>query len=381
MKGEQRAVLAILFMASVSYFFSLQSIPSLLKSIMSHYEVSHAEASSLMFLAVLPGIFLSIPGGRLIRRHGAKIIGALGLLFALLGSSLSALAPTFHLLAAGRLILGVGGAFFVTSAPSILSEWFKLEKLGFAMGVFNINMPVATILAFNLLGGMELAYGWRMALSVAPLLCLPGLLLFLLVREAGSGEPRPLEGEPPSTALRSGKTWLLGLIWATFNMAAISYTTWGKTIFMEFKGLGPTHSDLLASMLMVGGLMTPLTGYLSDRSGRRRAFMAASCVGLTLSLLAIPPLEGAQLFLATLTMGLSASLLPPTLFAIPRSFLGEGEVGLAFGVLNTMLNVGVFLGPLIIGGVLDLYGGYIGFMVMAVFSLISLFLTLGVSVK
>jgi len=52
-------------------------------------------------------------------------------------------------------------------------------------------------------------------------------------------------------------------------------------------------------------------------------------------------------------LGLFTTLTPPCVFALPPELVGHENAGLGFGVLNTALNLGVVLGPLLVGLVLD----------------------------
>ncbi len=56
-------------------------------------------------------------------------------------------------------MIGVGGAFLVTSMPILISQWFPKEELGKANGIYGINMPIATVIAFLTLSYLSLKYG------------------------------------------------------------------------------------------------------------------------------------------------------------------------------------------------------------------------------
>jgi MFS family permease len=172
-------------------------------------------------------------------------------------------------------------------------------------------------------------------------------------------------------ALKKGNIWVLAFIWGTFNMAAISLTSWGKTLFMDFKGIPPLEADFLASLLMLLAFAAPLTGYLAGRLGRRRPLILLAMLGVMVSLALVPSVGGALLVLLLVVLGLFAALAPPSIFALPPELIGHENAGLGFGVLNTGLNVGVVLGPLIVGWALDMTHSEV-----VVFSLMSFFTAL-----
>ncbi len=218
------------------------------------------------------------------------------------------------------------------------------------MGIFGLTLPVATVVSFNSLAVLANAYGWRAAFLfpfVVNILALALCVLLAKERSTVSYEKTNL------TPLRKMNIWILGAIWGLFNMAVVGYSTWGKTIFTGY-GLTGGIPDLLASMLMLGTLTTPLTGFISDRLGaRRRLFIVIASAAMFLMFPLFPYVETNSLFVLGLVLGLLVAFLPPALFALPEEILGAGKGILGWGVLSTFMNLGFLVGPLLGGYVLD----------------------------
>ncbi|MCP8304036.1 MAG: MFS transporter [archaeon] len=363
-------MLIVAFLAAFSFLFSMQAIPPVLPSIMSEYDISHTVASSLMFLVALPAIFISVLGGIFTSKYGVKMVGLVGLALISIGGLLS-INPSFLALEIGRLVIGIGGALVMTASPALLSQWFPHEKMAFGMGIFGLNMPLATILSFNLLGKVGTDLGWRSSLLITLIISVIGLLIWMFLTKERRAPDRTNTGSPFS-GLKSRQIWILGLIWATFNMAAISFTTWGPKLFENLWEATPTSANFLASLLMIGALFTPLTGHLSDRSRRRRLPIISSALGVAASFFLIPFTSGGGLVLVLLFLGLAAAFITPSVFALPLEMLDERSVSLGFGILNTCLNVGIVVGPLLVGFVIDsTYSKIAIFSVMMVFAIAS----------
>lgn len=346
-------LLLVSFLATFAFLFSMQAVPPLLPEIMEEYNLSHTVASMLMLLVAIPAVFTSIPGGVLVDRYGVKNLVSIGLILVCLGELLSAYPTSFPAMEVGRLVVGVGGAIATVSAMALISQWFSPRETGLAMGVFGLNMPLATVFSFNLLRAMGETYGWRLSLLTSLIVSVGTLFIWVFfAREKRI--PREKQLPKPSLKLGNRQIWLLGLIWATFNMAAISFTTWGPKLFKDFWGVPSTHADFLASMSMIGALVTPFTGYVSDRLGKRKILIMGSAFGMAVSLLLTPISSGPTLFLIVALLGFTAAFLPPPTFALPAEILDRDSVGLGYGVLNTCLNVGVIAGPLLVGVAIDL---------------------------
>lgn len=374
-------MLILCFLAPFAFISSMQAVPPLLPHIMEEYGLTHTIASMLMLLVALPGVFISVLSGILVDRYGAKNLVSIGLALVCVGDLLSAYPALFVVMEVGRLVLGVGGALTVVSAMALVSQWFSQEERGLAMGIFGINMPLATIFSFNLLGALGSMYSWR--LSVLTSLGVSIAILFIWM--AGAREKRTLKKNKSSKlSFNSGnrQIWLLGLAWATFNMAAISFTTWGPKLFEDFWMLVSSRANLLASMIMIGALITPLTGYISDRLGRRKILIISSAFGMAVLLFLLPFFSGSTLFLLIALLGLVAAFLPPSIFALPAEILDQDSIGLGYGILNSCVNIGIITGPLLTGALIDLTGNVtIVFWVMALFAAVTFSFTLALKTR
>lgn len=354
----------------------MQAIPPLLPTLIDEFGLTHAAASSLVWLVALPSVFLSILGGLLTGRFGVKRFAVVGAAIMTAGSLLCSASGSVSFLQFSRFVLGIGGAMVLVSAPILICQWFEENELGGAMGVYGLNMPVGTIAAFNILGFVSQQFGWRTslflttAMNASALLC---CLLFLKEKRTVSIQP----AEKFSSLLRNVGIWVLGLIWCFFNMAQIGYSTWGKTIFMTY-GFSSGSSDLVASLLIAGSLATPLTGFVSDRwPGNRRYFILIAAISMTLMFPLFPYIRGTATAYLALTLGLLAAFLPPAVFALPQEILGAGNEGVGWGVLNTFQNLAIILGPLSAGYALDVLKTTSPiFFLFTFFSLLSLILAI-----
>jgi len=233
------------------------------------------------------------------------------------------------------------------------------------MGIWAINMPLATVLSFNLLGRVEIIYGWRISFWIATILAVVILVIFTIFVKEKIGPRKTFS----LAAFKGVRIWILACIWGSFNVAVISLTTWGKILFVDFKGFSPVKADFLAGLIMLLAFTTPLTGYLAGRLGRRRPLILLSLVGMTVCLVLLSGAGNVSTVVILIVLGLFAALTPPSIFAIPPELVGQENTGLGFGILNTAMNLGVVLGPLLVGFVLDItHNEVIVFCTMAFFA-------------
>ncbi|WP_455368067.1 MFS transporter [[Eubacterium] cellulosolvens] len=351
-----------------------------MSAIIKEYSIGHATASILMLAVALPAVFFSILGGGFVDRYGIKSLGSIGLILICLGGLLSGFSTSYTQLVIGRVVMGFGGSFALISTFALIAQLFSIKQRGFAMGVFGLNMPLATIISFNLLGRLESVYDWRSSLWIPLGVSVTAFFFwtFFIKVKRSSSEKIAFK----FSGLRNRQIWLLGFIWAGFNMAAISFTTWGPKLFEDYWMIVSSYADFLASLLMVGALITPLTGYVSDKFGSHRVLIMISALGMTIALFLIPAFSGGTLFIVLVVFGIIAAFIPPATFALPPEVLDRSSVGLGYGVLNTCLNVGVIGGPLIVGVVIDLTHSVTAiFSTMAIFAILPLLIAFGLKTR
>ena len=372
-KNRNRALL-VSFLTRFSFIFSLQAIPPMLPILIDEFSLTFTMASTLVWLVAVPGILISIIGGLLSWKYGVRKLLISGLLICIFGSLAFSFSYSLFVMQVSRVIIGVGGALAVVSSSTLLFQWFEKSKLGFAMGVFGLCMPAATAAAFNSLGFFANIYGWRFSIMITIIVYIAAFFACITLAKENRDKIAPSFS---SKALKNNEIWILGLSWALFNMAALAYTTWGKTIFIRYYDLNESLSDLLASMLMFGAFVQPLTGLISDKFGDRKRLIFYSCLSMFFIFLIFPYLPTKYFFPTAFILGLCVSFVPPAAFALAGRIVGSERGALGFGVMNTFLNLAIIFGPLGAGYILDVTdNNYHSFFFMAGLSLMASFLVM-----
>jgi MFS family permease len=261
----------------------------------------------------------------------------------------------------GRFILGVGGAFIVTATPALVAQWFGREELGKAMGIFSINMPVATVIALPVAKALSVSYGWRTPFYMGLILGLTATIMFTALAKPG---PFGAQGKMSGIrkAISNFEIWKIGLVWLFFNAAVLAFTAWGTTLFQKFRGI-PSNSiqaSVMASLLMlIAMFFIPIYGYLSDRTGKRKLFAIIGCLLMAGVFLAIAFASGVALITSILVLGIVAATVPPVAFALPAEILGPVLASAGFGITGICLNAGAAVAQPIVGFVLDSTQAYV----------------------
>lgn len=154
-------ILAVCLISCGIYYFSLQSIPPLLTKIQSVFNVGAGTAGLLISFTVIPGLIMALPAGFLINKYHFRTMGVLAIVCVSLGSFIISISQGFLSAACGAVIMGLGSCFLTIGTAAIIPHWFKRKELGFAMGIYSIIFPLATIIAFLISPLMQQTLGWQ----------------------------------------------------------------------------------------------------------------------------------------------------------------------------------------------------------------------------
>ncbi|MFX0015277.1 MAG: MFS transporter [Promethearchaeota archaeon] len=293
--------------------FALVLVSLLATTISTAYHVDKIAIGfvfSAQYVMTVPGAMLF---GELADRFGRKNILLLSVLWDSIFTSLSAMAPTFEVFAILRLLSGLGVSWGISF--SLLSETFSSKKRGAAGGLVHatfvagyIGAVIVTLIFGNIepitLGPLVLD-GWRICFLSA-LFPIP----FLIYLEFSLDESQVWSDYKKASQLGDevkrekirifdilrGKwlkfTLLLTLLFWLSEFAYHTLADWAPTYFeylftyeLQKAGGEIDSAGTLSMMVMLGVMVIAafalfITGWLSDRIGRRNAFIGCSIVGL-----------------------------------------------------------------------------------------------------
>jgi predicted MFS family arabinose efflux permease len=378
-------ILVVACVGLVSFATSFQSVPPILPLLVKEFGFTHVQAGSLMSFFCLVGVFISIPAGMLADRHGQKGIGLISLLCIIAGAALFASGDGMLSLAVGRILSGIGGMTLLVVTPQALAQWFRGRKLGLAMGLLNTSMPLGTILSLNLFSFLGGEFGWRTSVWLSAVFPFIAFWAFLMFFQSAPRDPSSMPVSPEGIFERvravGKEPWLVGLAWLFFNASVISLFTFTPK-FLNTSGFSLASSGFLASLTMWPQLVTnPGVGFLISRIGRTRVIAAIGGVSLGIFIVLIPFSVGwAALWL--LLVGIVMSLVPTPVFTLVQEVVRPQHLGMGYGILSTCLNLGILIGPVASGMVVDLTQSYpAGYALMGAFSFMASLSTLFLGIK
>lgn len=314
-----------------------------------------SEAEHVGFLIrlvlTLPALFIVLAGplvGWFLDRHGrlSLLIPAM-IVYALAGSS-GLYLDSLGAILAGRALLGVAVAGIMTSATTLVADYYTGQARSQFMGWQAAFMSFGGVVFLTAGGGLaELGWRWPFAIYLFPLLLVP-LVAFSLTEPGQSGELSPSGNEDESAAGNPGR--LLPLIYgiAFFGMVIFYFIPLQIPFYLEtLLGAGPTISGMAIAVSTLFGMVTSLT------YGRIRARIGyLPILGLNFGLMGAGYLfigMGSS-YLTVLTglaiCGLGMGLMFPNLNVWLTSETPVVMRGRAVGGLTTAVFLGQFISPI-----------------------------------
>lgn len=366
--GSHRRFIAIVCAAQFCAQIGAFAVPALLPTFMDEWALSGTQAGWLtgIFYA---GYTLSVPVlVTLTDRIDPKRIYLTGAALIALGMFTYARADGFWTALACRALVGVGWAGVYMPGLKALSDLVEGPRQSRAVAAHAASVGISGALSFAVAGGVAALLDWRAAMVVGGAGALTALLLmaFLLPRSPRDFSDRPataLLDFRPALRNRSALAYSLGYCFHTWEMAALRMWV---VAFLAFtltatgSSAGLLVPTAVATVLgLIGTASSVIGNEASIRFGRARAvagvmtasMLMAAVIGFS-SGISYPLAVGLVMLFGIMIWADSSSLTAGTVgSAEPR------HRGATMALHSTLGYAGGFLGPVVMGVVLDLAGG------------------------
>jgi len=352
-----------------------------MKSALHFGDVVYATGAGIFFV----GYFLfEIPSNLILHRIGARVwIARIMVTWGVISCCMMFVRTpaSFYAL---RFLLGLAEAGFFPGMILYLTYWFPAEERARAVSRFMTATPLAGVIGGPLSGALLKLHGrsglqgwqWLFLVEGIPSIILGFVTLFYLTdrpekahwllpeeRESILNELRSEQERPVYTlgqALSNPAVLLLTALYFAMQIGFYGFTMWLPLIIKGMSGM----SDLLVGILsaapyILAAIGMVVVGTHSDRTGERRMHVALSCVTAAAGLGISAVLQNPWIALASLSLaalGLWGTLGP--FWAMPTAFLSGTAAAGGIALINSVGNLGGFVGPYAMGWLKQTTGGF-----------------------
>jgi MFS transporter, ACS family, tartrate transporter len=343
-------------------------------------------------------VLLEIPGALIVERWSArKWIARIMISWGVI-TGLLAFIHTAHGFYTMRFLLGAAEAGFFPGVIVYLTHWFSRRDLAKAVASFFAALPLSNFIGSPLAGKILLIHwygleGWRwlFILEGIPAVILGIVTLFYLtdwpqeaswlpaeeaawILEALNREAKTRNAVRLYTiaeALRHRDVILLTAIYFLSVTGYYGFTIWFPTIIKRTSGFSIGTVTLLVALPYLAALIATLAnGWHSDRGQERRWHTAAPLLLGSVSLM-FAILFSSELWVQLAFFTIFAACVhcfQPCFWALPTLTLGESAAAVAIGMINSLGNLGGFVGPYVVGYLVTRTGSFnsgLGFLLLS----------------
>lgn len=409
-KAAERAVMSKITWRLIPFMFILYIVAYLDRVNVSFAKLHMQEALGSGFSETVfgtgMGVFflgyflLEVPSNLIMEKVGARPwIARIMITWGLLAAAMMFVrtVPVFYGM---RFTLGLAEAGFFPGMILYLTYWFPAAERARAVGKFMTATAVANIvggpfsgwlLGMHGLGGLE-GWQWLFLLQGLPA-CLLGFIVlvylpngpkdakwltpeerqWILSRLESEGASASHKHDNLGDAIRSPKVWMLCLIYFAQATGSYGFAFWLPTILKKTYHLSDQMTGwAVAVPYAAAALGLVLIAWSSDRSHERKGHVAFASIwgavwvafaAVMLMPNVVPLPESARLGLAYLgfavaPFGMSGTLGP--FWAIPNTVLAGSAAAGGIAMINSVGNLGGYLGGFALGALKDNGFGYTG---------------------
>lgn len=351
-------VLVFLSLAMFGSYYAYDALSPLADVLKQQLSFSDKDIGLLQAIYSFPNIFTVVIGGFLIDRLGLrKSLMIFGVL-CLVGPAITAASGMLWLMAAGRLLFGMGAESLNVAVTAALARWFKGKELSFAFGINLTICRLGSFAALNSPTWARAAYAnWRLPFLIAvalSALSLIGAIVYWVMEASAEKNFRLGEASTDKVVFRDlfkfgVSYWYIVALCVTFYSAIFPFQTFAVKFFMEAHGTSREFGGFLSSMLTLFAMIaTPLFGLMVDRIGKRALLMMFG------SLLLIPvylmmAYTRVNLYIPMALMGVAFSLIPAVMWPSVAYIVDQSKLGTAYGLMTMIQNIGLFGFNLMVG--------------------------------
>ena len=361
-------VLILISLAMFGNYYVYDAIAPLADHLQRLLGFSDTQIGTLNAIYSFPNIVMVLIGGIIVDRIGTRRATVIFTAICLVGAVVTAISPSFVVMAIGRLLFGLGAESMIVAITVVIGQWFVGRQLGFAFGV-NLAVARAGSYAADLsptFAKRLFAAGWQpplwLAAGIMAAAFVTAVLYYLFERKAEARydlqRPEPPDKIVWGDLVRFDRSfwYVVGLCVTFYSVIFPFRSTFSIKYFQHAHGLSLAAAGQMNSYVFLAAVFaTPLFGLLADKIGLRALLMAG---GTFLLFLTFPLLAytSSPLWVSTAMLGVAFSLVPAIMWPAVPYLVSANRLGTAYGLMTMLQNIGLFTFNLAAGGLNDWAG-------------------------
>lgn len=333
------------------------------------FGINEADFGTLTASFYIPYILMQIPVGLTVDRISIRWILTIMAVITAVGCCVFGLANGLLMASVGRMLIGFSAAFAFVSALRLATSWFPPVMFGLLAGLTQALGMLGAAAGEAPVSFLVSRIGWRHSmLVIAVVFIILATLLYHYIQDSPDSKKHEIKFEKGLRILDSlrivlshRQTWWNAL-YAGFLFAPTAVI--GESIgpaYLQFgRGLTAHSAAFATGLIFLGwGIGGPLSGWISDKVGRRKPIMIFSAIcGVILTTLFVfyPHIDKTTAYILFFLFGLTNAGVAIS-YAVSTEIHNRNVVGTAMAFTNMIsIFVGALMQPLV-GRLIDLVSG------------------------
>ncbi|KAL1491655.1 hypothetical protein ABEB36_012219 [Hypothenemus hampei] len=377
--GKGHRFIALVFMCFLGFgaYFCYDNPSALHDHFIQDLNLTETQYTALYSIYSWPNVIMCFIGGFLIDRlFGIRLGSNIFMSLTLIGQLVFTFAVylnAYWLMMVGRFVFGIGSESLAVAQNNYAVLWFKGKELNM---VFGLQMSFSRIGSTVNFWVMEPIYKWvsneadgsailGFSLLIATATCvfsmfsstMLGLMDKRAERITGRSENQSTE-VVKLTDIKNFKPtfWLLCCICVTYYNAIFPFIGVAQGFFIKRFHLSDQEANNASSLIyLVSGIASPLTGILIDKCGLNILWILIS-TSFTIIAHLLLGFTSFNPYIGVVILGLSYSVLASGLWPMVSLVVPEYQLGTAYGMCQSVQNLGIAVSTLITGQIVDRFG-------------------------
>jgi MFS transporter, DHA1 family, multidrug resistance protein len=350
---------AVFYFVTFFIGMSISMMAPAVPEMRDYFHLSYASSGLILSTFGIARLILAIPSGYMYNYLKRKTLLFLGVFFLTVGSFIAGFSNTFAMFIFSQVIMGIGFSICITTIMISLSIKATSKDRGSIMGMNSFARSAAGVIAPGIAGYLCLALTWRGIFWVyAGFSVINFIIIALYIKDEEPGIPDNNK-EEKRVKSKHHRLIIATVFFVFFFSLFVMSGFRNSTIPMYSKDILNIDSGTIGVFLSIGAavflLTGPLAAYLSDRYGRK-IFIATGLLATAI---------GAFIFMFT---SKSSHLVIVLIFlgygmmvnVVSTALLGDitpnRKAGRNYGLMRFVGDLGVVLGPIFAGLMIDRFG-------------------------
>lgn len=346
-------------------------VPPIMIDLNNALGLTMVQSGWLMSVMSLLGLILAIPAGFIIMKLGVRWATVLAAAFQLLGSLIGTFATGFEIMMVGRALEGVALGLCNVTGFAVVAAFFPPEKRGLPNALNTACFTVSVFMMMNIAVPIYDAFDWQGVwwfINILSLLALLAAFFFIPSKDkevdfdSTGSDNAPKEKINYKILLSNPSVYIVAIVFVVFNIGFYGISTYMPTYLVEGVGADQATANLAVSWQSLIGLPAAIiVGILLDKTKvAKRKYIA----GIVMIMLAVcyavafkmPSVETATFLL--IFMGFICTFVPVSLYTIGPDIIPKAAyAAIILAIVTFGQNLGMTLGPLVVGYIVDAAGG------------------------